>query len=94
MDGVHPTHNVQSTYGWIKKGVRKEIPTNGGRSRLNLSRALDMIAYKLIIQSDKTLNADLTISFFRRIEEAYPDKSRVHAFCDNAKYHKNQLVEE
>ena len=25
MDGVHPTHNVQSAYGWIKTGVRKEI---------------------------------------------------------------------
>ncbi len=25
MDGVHPTHNVQTAYGWIKKGVRKEI---------------------------------------------------------------------
>jgi len=21
MDGVHPTHNVQPAYGWIKKGV-------------------------------------------------------------------------
>ncbi len=28
MDGVHPTHNVQPTYGWIKKGERKEIPAN------------------------------------------------------------------
>ena len=31
-DGVHPTHNVQPAYGWIKKGVRKEIPANSGRS--------------------------------------------------------------
>ncbi len=30
MDGVHPTHNVQPTYGWIKKGERKEIPANCG----------------------------------------------------------------
>ncbi len=25
MDGVHPTHNTQIAYGWIKKGFRKEI---------------------------------------------------------------------
>ncbi len=37
IDGVHPTHNVQPAYGWIKKGVRKEIFANTGRSRLNLS---------------------------------------------------------
>ena len=24
MDGVHPTHNVQTAYGWIKKGERKD----------------------------------------------------------------------
>src|SRR5579863_1560328 len=43
MDGVHPTHNVQPAYGWIQKGVRKEIPANSGRSRINLSGALDVI---------------------------------------------------
>src|ERR1700744_1513951 len=35
MDGVHPTHNVQPAYGWIQKGVRKELPANSGRSRIN-----------------------------------------------------------
>lgn len=94
IDGVHPSHNVQSAYGWIKKGVRKEIPTNSGRSRLNLTGALDIISHKIIIHSDKTLDANATINFFRKIKEAYPDKDKIHVFCDNAKYYKNQLVEE
>lgn len=94
IDGVHPTHNVQPAFGWIKKGVRKEIPTNSGRSRINLFGALDVIEHKLIIQSDKTLNADSTIKFFRRMEGSYPDKNKIHVFCDNASYHKNQLVED
>ena len=34
---IHPTHNVQPAYGWIETGVRKEIPANSGRSRLNVS---------------------------------------------------------
>lgn len=93
IDGVHPTHNVQSAYGWVKKGIRKEIPSNSGRSRLNLTGALDIISQKVIIQSDKTLNADASIRFFRKIEEAYPDKDTIHVFCDNARYYKNQLVQ-
>ena len=32
MDGVHPTHNVQTACGWIKKGERKELLGNTGRS--------------------------------------------------------------
>jgi hypothetical protein len=50
MDGVHPTHNIQPAYGWIQTGVRKEISANNGRSRINLSGAIDIINYKLVTQ--------------------------------------------
>ncbi len=49
MDRVHPTHNVQPAYGWIQKGVRKEIPANSGRSRINLSGVLDVIEHRVLI---------------------------------------------
>jgi hypothetical protein len=52
MDGVHPTHNVQAAYSWIKKGDRKEIPANTGRSRLNLSAIIDVDSHKIVIQED------------------------------------------
>jgi transposase len=94
IDGVHPTHNVQPAYGWIKKGIRKEIPANSGRSRLNLSGAVDVVSHGVIVQVDKTLDANSTISFFRKIEEAYPGKNKIHVFCDNARYYKNKLAQE
>jgi transposase len=94
MDGVHPTHNVQPAYGWIQKGVRKEVPANSGRSRINLSGVLDVISHKVLIQEDKMLNAEATISFFRKIEAAYPGKKKVHIFCDNAGYYRNKAVTE
>ena len=94
IDGVHPTHNVQPAYGWIKKGVRKEIPANTGRSRLNLSGAIDVISHNLVIQEDQTLNAASTIRFFQKIEEAYPDKRKIHVFCDNAPYYRNKAVKQ
>ena len=94
MDGVHPTHNVQPMYGWIQKGVRKEIPTNTGHSRINLSGAIDIIDHKLLIQENKMLNAEATISFFRKIEKAYPKKTKIHVFCDNARYYRNKAVTE
>jgi transposase len=93
IDGVHPTHNVQPAYGWIKKGVRKEIPANTGRSRLNLSGSIDVITHKLVIQEDKTLNAESIIGFFQKIEEAYPFKRKIYVFCDNAPYYRNKAVQ-
>ena len=92
MDGVHPTHNVQPAYGWIKKGVRKEIPTNSGRSRINLSGAIDILSHKIVVQEDKTLNCNATINFLGKIEEAYPTKKKIHLFCDNASYYRNKEV--
>ena len=72
--------------------MRKEIPANSGRSRINLSGIIDMINYKVLVQEDKMLNAEATISFFRKIEEAYPEKTMVHVFCDNARYYRNKTV--
>jgi len=94
MDGVHPTHNTQVACGWIKKGARKELASNSGRSRLNLSGAVDLITSKLLIQEDKVLNAISTISFLKKIESAYPTMAKVYLFADNARYYKNKDVKE
>ena len=92
IDGVHPTHNTKLAFGWIKKGQRKEILTNTGRQRLNISGAIDISSKKVISTEDTTLNADSTIEFLKKIELAYPKANQVHIFCDNARYYKNKIV--
>jgi transposase len=92
-DGVHPTHNVQLSYGWIRKGVRKEFCSNTGRQRLNISGAVDLLEGTLHFQEDKMLNSGSTINFLEKIEKAYPTKRRIHIFFDNARYYKNKAVE-
>ena len=92
IDGVHPTHNAKPMYGWIKRGLRKELPTNTGRERLNLTGAVDIFSHKVVVQEDKTLNSESTISFLQKLEEAYPQKDEIHVFCDNARYYKNKQV--
>lgn len=94
IDGVHPTHNTKPTYGWIKRGVRKEIPTNSGRQRINISGAVDIVTKKVVYSEDYTLNADSTITFLKKLEESYPESNRVHVFCDNARYYKNKMVKQ
>ncbi len=91
-DGVHPTHNTKPTYGWIRKGVRKEIPTNTGRQRINLSGAIDINSKKVLVREDITLNAASTIAFLKEVEAAYPYARSVHMFCDNAPYYRNKDV--
>jgi len=92
IDGVHPTHNAKMAYGWIKKGVRKEMPTNTGRQRLNLSGAIDMTSKRVLIQEDSSLNASSTLAFLAKIAAAYPNATKIHVFCDNARYYRNKEV--
>ncbi len=47
-----------------------------------------------MIQEDQTLNAASTIRFFKKIEEAYPSKRKIHVFCDNAPYYRNKAVKQ
>ena len=93
MDGVHPTHNAKPTYGWIPKGKRKEMPTNTGHQRVNLSGMIDIISKCVLVQEDKTLEADSTIRFLKSVEEMYPSKRTIHLFCDNARYYRNKKVQ-
>lgn len=65
MDGTHPTYNVEPGYGWMKKGKRKEIPSNSGRQRLNLAGIIDILSYRVFVKEETTLNAENTIEFFK-----------------------------
>jgi transposase len=63
MDGVHPSHSVRFVRGWIRKGMRKEIPTNASQKRLNILGALNLETMTLHRQEYDTLNADSVIAF-------------------------------
>lgn len=89
------------------KGSKKLKPESGGsieKLSAEQSRQLEEylqyhtyfyvkdISHHVIIQEDEMLNAEATIKFFQKIEEAYPKKSKIHLFCDNARYYRNQMV--
>jgi transposase len=93
LDGVHPTHNTKPAYGWIRKGILKHIRSNTGRYRLNLSGAIDIFSREIVLQEDERLDAASTLNFLEKLKQAYPQATKVHIFCDNARYYKNKHVQ-
>ena len=91
-DGVHPTHNIQKTKAWIQRGEEKQIKTNTGRKRLNINGVLEPEMLRVITHFSETLNAQTTIAFFQKIQEAYPEKQKITLIIDNARYYKNKEV--
>jgi transposase len=94
MDGSHPTHQTRMAYGWIEKGVRKELPTTSGQKRINLMGALDLENMSLITQEYQTIDAQSIVYFLEKLESKMPDATTIHVVLDSARYHTcNQVLE-
>jgi transposase len=88
MDAMHPTHNTQAAYGWIKKGKEQELKTNSGRDRLNIHGAMNAETYETTtIITEDSINTDTTIELLKYLETLYYWASTIYVILDNAKYH-------
>ena len=94
LDGVHPQHNTQLAYGWIKKGQDKVVKSNSGRQRININGALNADTLEVIIRTDDTINTQSTLKLFETLEQKHPNATAIFITLDNAKYYKNGLVYE
>jgi len=92
MDGTHPQHNTVAAYGWIKKGTNKEIKSNSGRQRLNINGAINIDNLKMSVHYGDTINAQSTISLFKKLEAANKRAREIYVICDNALYYKSKAV--
>ena len=92
-DAVHPQHNPVLGYGWIKRGVEMEIPTNAGRLHLNIVGALCLDGMDVITRNFKRVNADSICTMLKAIREKNPDRSeKLFYILDNARYHHAKKV--
>ena len=90
-DGVHPTHNTRSMYGWIASGKEFEIPTTSGRDRININGAVQASdPTDVIIEVSETINAQSTKLLYQKIIESNPDKDKIYIISDNARYYRNK----
>jgi len=94
MDGVHPTHNVMPSYGWIKKGEDKEVKSNTGRQRINLNGLYCPLDNEIIIRDDNTINSQSTIKLLQEIEKKHPELDKIYVIRDNARYYTAEIVKD
>jgi len=95
MDAVHPIHNVQASYGWFRKGEKREIKSNTGRERYNIHGAMNADTYEVTaIFSEDNIDATSTIDLLQTLEKAHPYADSIYILLDNAKYHFSGLVQE
>ena len=87
MDSVHPTQATKITSGWIRKGVEKMIATVAGRSRINLTGAIDLESMSIFTGEYKTIDGEATIDFLKHLEHSTEDTDRIHLIADGGGAH-------
>jgi transposase len=87
MDSVHPTHQMRPTCGWIRKGQRKELPTNAGQKRMNIIGALGLEEMNLFTQEFETVDHESIIRFLKNLQIRMPTATAIHVVLDKARYH-------
>ena len=91
MDVVHPMHNSQPAYGWIRKGTDMVIKANTGRQRLNLNGAYNLEDHSVIIQETEMINAQSAVSLLNEMLRKQP-LGMIYVILDNARYYRSEMV--
>ena len=91
-DSVHPQHQTQLTYGWILRGVRKEVATTGYQKRLNFIGGICLTGHRFTYRQVEKVEANTVCDFLWQLRRANPGKYQVHIILDNAGPNKNDKV--
>jgi len=96
FDSVHPQHQSQAVYGWIKKGSKLAIPTTAKQLRAHYIGAINVknISAETVTQSYDTINGHAVTNFFEKLDQFYQHKTKLHIILDNASYHKGKEVKQ
>lgn len=91
-DSAHPQHQTQLAYGWIPKGVRREIAMTGRQYRLNYIGGICLDGHKIIYeQTDKVAQFSIQ-SFLSKLRKKHPENKKIHLIWDNAGYHRSKAI--
>ncbi len=91
-DSVHPQHQTHLSYGWIYKGVRKEVPMTGRQYRMNFMGGICLDNHKIVYEQAEKVDANSIKQFLGKLRKNHPDKKMIHVILDNAGYHKSKEV--
>lgn len=95
MDAIHPVHNTEAAYGWFRKGEKREIKSNTGRSRYNIHGAMNADTFEVTaIFTEDNINASTTVDLLKALEKSHPEANKIYVLLDNAKYHFSSVVQD
>lgn len=91
-DSVHPQHQTELTYGWIFKGVRKEVPMTAQQKRLNFIGGICLNGHRFTYHQADWVDSGNICQFLLKLRQSNSGDHKVHVILDNARPNKNDEV--
>ena len=91
-DGMHPAYKGHPAYGWIRRGVDRELKSNHGRVNVNINGALSWPDRAVVhLEADKITSVAM-IALFDRLAARHPAAAAIDVVLDNASYNHSAAV--
>jgi transposase len=94
VDSMHPAHQSDLAYGWIRKGQRKLIPTTARQPRMTITGAYQLAGQQFVYQESERVNSASMASFLYKLRGEHPEGQCIHLIWDNAGSHYGKEVKE
>lgn len=93
-DAVHPTMATKVSFGWIRKGQNKPIPTTASRTRMNLFGSVNLEKMSVTISDYDTIDSRSMETHFKKLRDRYPKAPKIHLILDQGSYNKSVETKE
>ena len=77
VDGMHPSYTAHPAFGWIRRGVTRELKSNHGRVNVNINGALSWPDREVVHLEAEKITSEAMITLFETVGGA-PSKRDGH----------------
>jgi transposase len=94
VDGMHPSYTAHPGFGWIRRGVTRELKSNHGRVNVNINGALSWPDREVVHLEAEKITSEAMIALFETLAARHPTATAVNVVLDNASYNRSAAVKE
>jgi transposase len=94
VDGMHPSYTAHPGFGWIRRGVTRELKSNHGRVNVNINGALSWPGREVVHLEAEKITSEAMIALFNRLAARHPSATAINVVLDNASYNRSAAVKD
>jgi transposase len=92
VDGMHPSYPAHPGFGWIRRGVTRELKSNHARVSVNINGALSWPDREVVHLEAEKITSEAMIALFETLAARHPSATAINVVLDNASYNRSAAV--